>query len=68
MAKNTQISEELLTLLIEATRREMKVSMQYMMQHTLHFGGVIYFRSLRLCDKSQIHFSPREIPEEDSHC
>ena len=39
MAKNTQISEELLTLLIDATRREMKVSMQYMMQHTLHIGG-----------------------------
>ena len=39
MAKNTQISEELLTLLIDATRREMKVAMQYMMQHTLYIGG-----------------------------
>ena len=39
MAKNTQISEELLTLLIGATGREMKVSMQYMMQHTLYIGG-----------------------------
>ena len=38
MVKNTKISEDLMTLLVEATAREMKVSMQYMLQHTLHAG------------------------------
>jgi len=28
-----------MSLLVDATAREMKVSMQYMMQHTLHIGG-----------------------------
>ena len=36
---NTKVSEELMTLLNDATDREMKVSMQYMMRHSLYSGG-----------------------------
>jgi len=37
--KNTKVANELMALLNDATAREMKVSMQYMMQHTLYSGG-----------------------------
>jgi len=37
--KNTKVSGELLDLLNDATAREMQVSMQYMLQHTLYSGG-----------------------------
>ena len=39
MVKNTKISGDLMALLADATAREMKVSTQYMMQHTLYSGG-----------------------------
>jgi len=37
--KNVRGSKELFESLNDATAREMKVSMQYMMQHTLYSGG-----------------------------
>ena len=36
---DTKVSDELIALLNEAAAREMKVSMQYMMQHSLYGGG-----------------------------
>jgi len=36
--KNTTVSAELMSLLVDATAREMKVAMQYMLQHTLFTG------------------------------
>jgi len=39
MAKNIETSGDLMSLLVEATAREMKVAMQYMLQHTLYIGG-----------------------------
>ena len=39
MVKNIENSGDLMSLLVEAAAREMKVAMQYMMQHTLYIGG-----------------------------
>ena len=36
---NNKVSGELMSLLVDATSREMKVAMQYMLQHTIHVGG-----------------------------
>jgi bacterioferritin len=39
MVQNIETPRDLMSLLAEATAREMKVAMQYMMQHTLYIGG-----------------------------
>ena len=39
MVENAIVSSDLMALLVDAASREMKVSMQYMMQHALHIGG-----------------------------
>jgi bacterioferritin len=38
VAKKREVSEELMRSLVDAAVREMKVSMQYMLQHSLHMG------------------------------
>jgi len=35
-----KVSEELMSLLVDATAREMKVAMQYMLQHALRIGEI----------------------------
>jgi bacterioferritin len=38
MVESTKISKDLMSLLNDSARRELKVSMQYILQHTLHIG------------------------------
>ena len=49
---DTKVSDKLLALLNDATAREMKVSMQYMMQHALYGGGGSVIESDALSSKA----------------